>query len=115
MSEKYNTSDILEVAVEALEQDGEVKICLFSVNTLELVDVNEQLRERKVMRISARNECLTATLLYLLASCNLRVGVRPFISISDVSEEGGVVGEGSHVYEHHQCLKKSRRNSPKEQ
>ena len=58
LREKYNPWDTLEMAVEALEEDGKVKICLFSVNSTSWKEVNHYLRERGVTNLIRISEVI---------------------------------------------------------
>ncbi len=49
--EKYSTKDALKIAIEAIEKDWVAKITLFSVERLELEEVNDYLRNRWVSNL----------------------------------------------------------------
>ena len=49
--EKYSGDDALKIAVEALEKEGEAKIVLFSLEQLEISEVNDYLRSRGVSNL----------------------------------------------------------------
>lgn len=49
--EKYGSEEELKVAIEALEKDGSAKIVLFSIEHIEVDEVNEYLRKRWVSNL----------------------------------------------------------------
>lgn len=49
--EKYGSDEELKVAIEALEKDGSAKIVLFSIEHIEVDEVNEYLRKRWVSNL----------------------------------------------------------------
>lgn len=56
---KYGgNSDVLKIAIEAQEQDGNVKICLFSVDRIEIEEVNDCLRKRGVSNLVKISEVI---------------------------------------------------------
>jgi long-chain-fatty-acid--[acyl-carrier-protein] ligase len=44
--EKYGSEEELKVAIEAIEKDGNAKIVLFSIEHIEVDEVNDYLRKR---------------------------------------------------------------------
>lgn len=48
LNQKYASDDVLNIAIEALEQDGEAKIVLFSISELDVEEVNAYLRDNWV-------------------------------------------------------------------
>ena len=58
-----------------------------------IVSFNDDAALRLPVRADVRDEIIVAALLSPLSFCNLRAPIRPCISISDASEEGGAAGE----------------------
>ncbi len=51
LAEEYGDDQELKIAIEALEKDGEAKIVLFSIEHLEIEEVNDYLRKRWVSNL----------------------------------------------------------------
>ncbi len=58
IARKYNTWEELEVAIEALEKDGEAKIVLFSIEHIEIEEVNDYMRKNGVPNLVKISEVI---------------------------------------------------------
>ncbi|MCD5380337.1 AMP-binding protein [Candidatus Gracilibacteria bacterium] len=58
IAEKYNTGDELQIAIEALEKDGEAKIVLFSIEHIETEEVNDYMRKNGVPNLVRIDEVI---------------------------------------------------------
>ncbi len=58
ISEKYNSWDELNIAIEALEKDGDAKIVLFSIEHIEIEEVNDYMRKRGVPNLVKISEII---------------------------------------------------------
>lgn len=56
--EKYWSEEELKIAIEALEKDGEAKIVLFSIEQIQIEEVNDYLRKRGVSNLVKISEVL---------------------------------------------------------
>lgn len=56
--EKYSSENELKIAIEALERDSQTKIVLFSLDHLELEEVNDYLRKRGVSNLVKISEVI---------------------------------------------------------
>ena len=58
IAEKYNTWEELQVAIEALEKDWEAKIVLFSIEHIEVEEVNDYMRKNWVPNLVKISEVM---------------------------------------------------------
>ncbi|MCP4523806.1 MAG: AMP-binding protein, partial [Candidatus Gracilibacteria bacterium] len=58
LSEKYGSNDEVNIAIEALEKEGEAKITLFSINNIPLEEVNIYLRSKGVSNLIKISEVI---------------------------------------------------------
>ena len=58
IAEKYNTWEELQVAIEALEKDWEAKIVLFSIEHIEVEEVNDYMRKNGVPNLVKISEVM---------------------------------------------------------
>ncbi|MCP4524126.1 MAG: AMP-binding protein [Candidatus Gracilibacteria bacterium] len=58
LSEKYGSNDEVTIAIEALENEGEAKIVLFSIHNIVLEDVNTYLRSKGISNLIKISEVI---------------------------------------------------------
>ncbi|MDQ7023034.1 MAG: AMP-binding protein [Candidatus Gracilibacteria bacterium] len=58
IAKKYNTGEELEVAIEAIEKDGESKIAIFSIKNLDLLEVNKYMRDNGIPNLVKISEII---------------------------------------------------------
>jgi len=64
--EKYGSDEELKIAIEALEKDWEAKIVLFSLEHVEVAEVNDYLRKRGVSNLVKVSEVIKVELIPVL-------------------------------------------------